>query len=66
MTDTRLDALEREVVAGYFAAYSDGDPEPGNNRSDAYRHGWRSGADDRSGSPTRTAAQARAAWAAIV
>lgn len=57
--------LEREVIAGYHDGFS-GEPEPGDNRSDAYRHGWRSGADDRAGKPTRTAAQARAAWAAIV
>jgi hypothetical protein len=41
-----LDALDdREIVAGYWSGYA-GDPEPGNNHSRAYWHGWRNGAAD--------------------
>jgi hypothetical protein len=41
-----IDALdEGEMIEGYWDGY-DGDPEPGNNRSRAYWHGWRNGAVD--------------------
>lgn len=37
-----------EVVEGYMDGFS-GDDEPGDNRSKAYWHGWRSGSNDRAG-----------------
>lgn len=41
-----LDALDGdEVVEGYFDGRA-GWPEPGNNRSRSYWHGWRNGASD--------------------
>lgn len=41
-----LDALDsEEVVDGYWSGY-DGWPEPGNNHSRSYWHGWRNGAVD--------------------
>lgn len=41
-----LDALDTdEVVAGYHDGRA-GEPEPGDNRSLAYWHGWRNGAAD--------------------
>jgi hypothetical protein len=47
-----LDALDSaEVVEGYhdgFAADA-ADPEPGDNRSISYWHGWRNGRSDRLG-----------------
>ena len=36
---------EAEMVQGYLAGY-EGWPEPGDNRSRAYWHGWRNGASD--------------------
>jgi hypothetical protein len=41
-----LNALDTaEMVAGYWDARA-GDPEPGDNRSRCYWHGWRNGAVD--------------------
>ena len=41
-----LNALEeREILEGYWDGY-DGEPEPGDNRSLSYWHGWRNGAVD--------------------
>lgn len=41
-----LDTLDSgEMVEGYFDGFH-GDPEPGNNRSRSYWHGWRNGAVD--------------------
>jgi hypothetical protein len=41
-----LDALDREEVdEGYFDGLT-GEPEPGDNRSPSYWHGWRNGALD--------------------
>jgi hypothetical protein len=37
---------EAEILDGYRSG-CDGDPEPGNNRSRAFWHGWRNGAIDR-------------------
>jgi hypothetical protein len=34
-----------EIVEGYMDAFH-GEPEPGNNRSRSYWHGWRNGAAD--------------------
>ncbi len=36
---------DREVIEGYWAG-KDGWPEPGNNRTRSYWHGWRNGAVD--------------------
>lgn len=36
---------EAEILEGYRDGY-DGDPEPGDNRSFSYWHGWRNGAVD--------------------
>lgn len=42
-----LDTLDdAEMLEGYRAG-CDGDPEPGDNRSLGYWHGWRNGACDR-------------------
>lgn len=41
-----LDTLDpMEIVEGYRDGYS-GEPEPGNNRSRSFWHGWRNGAAD--------------------
>ena len=39
------DCDEAEIVEGYFDGRN-GDPEPGDNRSYAYWHGWTKGACD--------------------
>lgn len=44
-----LDTLdEDEILDGYRDGFR-GDPEPGDNRSRSYWHGWRNGNCDRSG-----------------
>ena len=40
-----------EMVQGYRDGYA-GDPEPGDNRSLSYWHGWRNGRTDRGGGRT--------------
>lgn len=44
--ETLLSLDENEVVEGYLDGFR-GEPEPGNNRSLAYWHGWRNGAVDK-------------------
>ena len=45
-TKADLDTLDpTEMQEGYFDGF-DGEPEPGNNRSRSYWHGWRNGAVD--------------------
>lgn len=46
---TRADC-DSEMLAGYWDGWR-GEPEPGANRSNSYRHGWRNGRDDRHKSP---------------
>lgn len=47
-TLAELDALdEAEMVEGYQDGFA-GEPEPGDNRSKSYWHGWRNGHSDRS------------------
>lgn len=42
-----LEMLDPEEIRdGYWSGW-DGDPEPGNNRSRAFWHGWRNGARDK-------------------
>ena len=45
-----------EIVQGYLDGFA-GEPEPGDNRSDGYWHGWRNGQNDRAGKvdPEQTA-----------
>jgi len=41
-----VEALDdQEMIEGYWSG-RDGDPEPGDNRSLAFWHGWRNGAVD--------------------
>jgi hypothetical protein len=48
-----LDALDSdEMVEGFMDGFR-GEPEPGNNRSKAYWHGWRNGCADRTGETDR-------------
>ncbi len=45
-TKADLETLtESEVIEGYWDGFN-GEPEPGNNRSRSYWHGWRNGAVD--------------------
>ncbi len=46
-TVSELNTLDtHEMIDGYCAGL-DGEPEPGNNRSKSYWHGWRNGNADR-------------------
>lgn len=58
LTDaSQLEALDaNEKVEGYLDGFS-GEPEPGDNRSLSYWHGWRNGAVD-GGFVKKDAAQA--------
>lgn len=49
-TAKALSALDGqdEIVQGYLDGFG-GEPEPGDNRSDGYWHGWRNGRNDRAG-----------------
>lgn len=45
---SELDALDQaEMVDGYWDGFA-GEPEPGDNRSLSFWHGWRNGATDKS------------------
>lgn len=46
---TRTEA-EADMLQGYVDGLA-GDPEPGQNRSGSYRHGWLNGRDDRAHNP---------------
>lgn len=48
-----------EVFAGYCDGLDPDSPEPSDNRTPAYRHGWRNGRDDRAGLPRATASTLR-------
>ena len=59
-TVAELEALDHdEVLEGYHDGH-DGVPEPGNNRSFSYWHGWRNGMIDRGRLPVDAAAHALA------
>lgn len=61
-TLNELDTLDHgEVVEGYFDGRKN-EPEPGNNRSKSYWHGWRNGMVD-GHHAEKDAAQARLAHA---
>jgi hypothetical protein len=50
-TVAELDTLDAtEIIEGYLSGL-DGDPEPGDNRSKAFWHGWRNGHMDLTGEP---------------
>lgn len=59
-------AVPPEMVDGYRDGFA-GAPEPGDNRSHSYRHGWKTGDADRRGQPAWATPQEgrRAAQAAI-
>lgn len=48
-----------EMVEGYRDALDLSSPEPSDNRSHSYRHGFANGRDDRSGKPRASAAELR-------
>lgn len=53
---------EAEMLDGFIDGFR-GEPEPGDNRSKAYWHGWRNGRSDRTG--TVDAAQRKLAAAVV-
>ena len=44
------DEAETEMLHGYLSGFHR-EPQPGNNRSCSFRHGWANGRDDRANSP---------------
>ena len=46
MTLADLQTLDNDDVVEGYKDGLDGNPEPGNNRSRSYWHGWRNGATD--------------------
>lgn len=56
-----------EMITGYFDGRNQGTPEPGENRSPCYRHGFANGRDDSGAGPAaphpRASAQAMRAKA---
>lgn len=58
-----MDQLSRldpeEIMEGYRDGFN-GEPEPGNNRSDSYYHGWRNGRVDGGYAPSDWAQMALA------
>jgi len=59
---------EAEMVEGYLVGFSatEDDLPAGCNRSEAYKHGWRNGRDDRNHYPRATADQLRRTAGAIL
>lgn len=49
-----------EMVQGYLDGLDLDSPEPSENRSHSYRHGFANGRDDRSGKPRASADRLRA------
>lgn len=54
---TRSEA-EKEMLDGYLSGLMR-EPEPGNNRSHSFRHGWKNGRDDKNKSPRAAASYIR-------
>ena len=50
---------EDEMLRGYLDGFDPDSPEPSDNRSHSYRHGFANGRDDRAGRPRSTAATLR-------
>lgn len=46
------EVAEKEMVEGYFDGRDADCPDPGPNRSEAYRHGFQSGRDDNAKKPS--------------
>lgn len=57
--------MSADMVEGYIDGGDLNNPEPGPNRSPAYRHGFANGRDDANGRPRASAATLRAQAAAI-
>lgn len=55
------DKNDREFILGYFDGREKDSPEPSDNRSHCYRHGFLNGRDDLSGKPRNTAQNLREA-----
>ena len=51
--------MEDDMVLGYMDGFDPNSPEPSENRSHSYRHGFWNGRDDFNRSPRATAAELR-------
>ena len=63
---TQTTVEEYEMVEGYLDGFDPSSPEPSDNRSHSYRHGWLNGRDDRRGQPRAAAAVLRKAAVAAM
>jgi hypothetical protein len=65
---THITSAENEMIEGYWDGKSDDrdDLPEHSNFSEAYKHGWRNGRDDRLHRPRATAAKLREAAQAIL
>lgn len=55
--------MNDEMLLGYLDGFNPDSPEPSENRSHSYRHGFANGRDDRAGNPRDTAENLRLAAA---
>jgi hypothetical protein len=56
---TTAEPANDEMVEGYRNGFDPSSPEPSDNRSSSYRHGFANGRDDRCKRPRETAAELR-------
>lgn len=61
-----MPAPEDDIVEGYLDGLSPDNPEPSNNRSAGYRHGFANGRDDLRKEPRDSAANLRLEANAII
>jgi hypothetical protein len=59
MATHQLTKSSDEMVEGYLDGRDLNSPEPSDNRSHSYRHGFANGRDDRAGKPRASAAVLR-------
>jgi hypothetical protein len=57
MTDSYTTPANSEMIEGYMDGLDLSSPEPSDNRSHSYRHGFANGRDDRRGKPRATYAE---------
>ena len=56
----------QEMRAGYADGLDENSPQPSDNRSDSYKHGWMNGRDDLAGEPRANAQELREAAAVAI
>lgn len=59
MTESKTTPVNAEMIEGYMDGLDLNEPQPSDNRSHSYRHGFANGRDDRANKP-------RASYATLV